>query len=395
MREYIPSAEAAADGNIFLPQFTPKLPDAIMRRFGADAEQYNADLEKWWHKVRSSITESINENITPTVNQAAADVRKSFISSENAFALINEERILRINADEVLAASIETVSVGLDDVTVAITEETIARIAADGTIFARWGVAINVDGEIIGKIQLDGTNQSSSFLVQVDKFQVVNGNGTITLLDIRSNGIVFGAPIMSDNFVAGSAGWWADRNTGDAEFNNVVIRGAIIINVVSQPGISPSSSDFTSSVNVTLSGSGTIRYTTDGSEVENFSAVYSAPINITATTTIRAKAFDGLGRASPETQGTYTKVPSGGGGPGTPVYRLTLTSTYPLSGVDSDGLYNEGSIPISAPPTSGPYTFLQWDGDPASVARLQNAPTDPNNVVGLDADTNLIATYNN
>ncbi len=66
-------------------------------------------------------------------------------------------------------------------------------------------------------------------------------DGAITSRDICNQAVVeriladgsvasikISANIQSDNFVAGSAGWKIERNTGSAEFNDVTVRGALI-----------------------------------------------------------------------------------------------------------------------------------------------------------------------
>jgi hypothetical protein len=65
-------------------------------------------------------------------------------------------------------------------------------------------------------------------------------------------------------------------------------------NKVATPTASPAPGTYTSAQSVTLScstSSATIRYTTNGSEPTSNSTVYSSPINVSVTTTIKAKAF--------------------------------------------------------------------------------------------------------
>lgn len=72
---------------------------------------------------------------------------------------------------------------------------------------------------------------------------------------------------------------------------------------------------FTESTTVTMTAEdgAEIRYTTDGSEPTATSTLYSAPMTLTATTTVKAKAFKN-GTASTTTSRTYTKSSSGGSG---------------------------------------------------------------------------------
>lgn len=66
------------------------------------------------------------------------------------------------------------------------------------------------------------------------------------------------------------------------------------IQIVATPTFSPAGGTYSSAQNVTISCStsgATIRYTTDGSDPTSTSSVYSAPINVAASKTIKAKAF--------------------------------------------------------------------------------------------------------
>jgi hypothetical protein len=84
--------------------------------------------------------------------------------------------------------------------------------------------------------------------------------------------------------------------------------------VLAAPVISPASPTFSSTVNVTITTgaeSATIRYTADGSEPNVGSEVYSEPIVISETTTVKAKVFKGDLDPSPTASVTYTKTLSG------------------------------------------------------------------------------------
>ena len=72
---------------------------------------------------------------------------------------------------------------------------------------------------------------------------------------------------------------------------------------------------FTESTTVTMTAEdgAEIRYTTDGSEPTATSTLYSAPVTLPATTTVKAKAFKN-GTASTTTSRTYTKSSGGGSG---------------------------------------------------------------------------------
>jgi hypothetical protein len=100
---------------------------------------------------------------------------------------------------------------------------------------------------------------------------------------------------------------------------------------------------FTNEVAVELkaAGSGTvIRYTLDGSEPEQSSAVYSQPIAIAQTTLVRARAFEAALAPSPTVSATYTKLDAS---------VLEFSSNLPLVIVNSYNRYigPGGYIPAS------------------------------------------------
>ena len=72
---------------------------------------------------------------------------------------------------------------------------------------------------------------------------------------------------------------------------------------------------FTESTQVSMSGpaGAEIRYTTDGSQPTAESTLYSGPLTLTETTTVKAIAIKD-GQSSAVTSRTYTKVEAGGGG---------------------------------------------------------------------------------
>jgi len=81
------------------------------------------------------------------------------------------------------------------------------------------------------------------------------------------------------------------------------------IQTVSTPTFSPGAGTYSVAQNVTLSCStadATIRYTVNGSEPTSSSTVYSSPITVAATKTVKAKAFKSGMTASNTASATYT-----------------------------------------------------------------------------------------
>ena len=83
---------------------------------------------------------------------------------------------------------------------------------------------------------------------------------------------------------------------------------------VSAPTFS-GNTQFTESTQVTMNGpaGAEIRYTTDGSQPTAQSTLYSGPLTLTATTTVKAIAIKD-GQSSSVTSRTYSKVEAGGSG---------------------------------------------------------------------------------
>jgi hypothetical protein len=76
------------------------------------------------------------------------------------------------------------------------------------------------------------------------------------------------------------------------------------------PAISPAGDSFTSDATVTLTSvaGATVRYTLDGSTPTTASPIYNGPLTLTASATLRAKAWHPDYTASPVSSETYTIV---------------------------------------------------------------------------------------
>src|SRR5262249_16691651 len=83
---------------------------------------------------------------------------------------------------------------------------------------------------------------------------------------------------------------------------------------VATPSFNPAPGAYTQPVSISTTTPGaTIRYTTDGSTpTETAGTVYSGPISLAATTTIKAIAFESGFVDSAVASGTYTVASSGG-----------------------------------------------------------------------------------
>ncbi|MCC4958698.1 phage tail tip protein [Klebsiella pneumoniae] len=124
-------------------------------------------------------------------------------------------------------------------------------VVENGNVNSTWMVKMETNSN--GKkyaagiaLGIDGKNLQSQFLVQADRFGLINtSNGNTTTPFVIENGVAYinaavikdgsitnakiGGEIRSDNFVNGSNGWRIGKD-GSSQFNNVVIRGEVHAN---------------------------------------------------------------------------------------------------------------------------------------------------------------------
>lgn len=114
-------------------------------------------------------------------------VRTDFEAADTALtASVNAVISAYTSADTALASSISTVSASVGTLSTTVSSETSARVAADGAIHAKWGVALDINGNVVGRVNLDGTNQSSEFSVDATKFTVWNGTAPVAPFQVIS-----------------------------------------------------------------------------------------------------------------------------------------------------------------------------------------------------------------
>lgn len=109
---------------------------------------------------------------------------------------------------------------------------------------------------------------------------------------------------------------------------------------------------FTESVSVTITAEddATIYYTTDGTEPTNASTEYTAPIELTATTTVKAIAYKGSNKSDVATQ-TFVKVDHEGTAED-PLTVADVIALYEADALPSDSVCVQGLVNISASDTT-------------------------------------------
>lgn len=106
----------------------------------------------------------------------------------------------------------------------------------------------------------------------------------------------------------------APSGTSKLLIDSVVVFGVpgVVVNVVETPVIAPNSGTYYEAFDATITcatADAVIRYTTDGSEPTETSTVYSAPVAISGTTTLKAKAWKTGMEASMVATATYNFPP--------------------------------------------------------------------------------------
>ena len=101
---------------------------------------------------------------------------------------------------------------------------------------------------------------STTALFWSSRYRVIEGpndaSPTVTF-DTPIPSVNFGTNIQSDNYITGSSGWQIQRDSGDAEFNNVDIRGGAVASSVVVGGTTIYTTDPTSSTSGTAASNAT------------------------------------------------------------------------------------------------------------------------------------------
>ncbi|QBZ71647.1 tail fiber protein [Escherichia phage Skure] len=206
-----------------------------------------------------------------------------------------------VDAEKRLSQSINSVQETVNGVSATVQETSKAVVTLEGKVNAQWGAKIQVDSKgqkYVAGIQLgmegSGGAVQSYFMVSANNFAVYNPTNSVAELAFAvKNGQVFmkaafiengtidsakiSQQIQSTNYAAGSAGWMINKN-GNAELNNVTIRGTVYA----------SNGSFTGTVNAT-SGKfkGTVEATSFVGDVANMCVIAESAIPNTQTTSSR------------------------------------------------------------------------------------------------------------
>lgn len=205
-----------------------------------DGEGDLADAIRGWDSVAAIATESLTR---ATENEAFAQQTTTLSATvqDNTAKIANVETVVATN-QSATASSIQQLGVKVNDNTAAVQVVSSAQAATDEKIAASYSIKLQVNsqGQYVAAgiglgIENGPAGLQSTFLVQADKFAVVNGTDTnLSVPFVVSNGQAFireafiqdasitnakiGGFIQSNNYVQGNTGWRLDK-TGTFEIN--------------------------------------------------------------------------------------------------------------------------------------------------------------------------------
>ncbi|EJX5538123.1 DUF1983 domain-containing protein [Escherichia coli] len=249
-------AEAISGVDASISTLDSKVTSNVTRMDKAIADEKNA---------RTDAISSLNSSLTSTINSKVSEVSTALSTHETSSAekfgqisasfddvnsSITEWSQAMATADEALSTRIDQLKVTINGNTTAI--ETTSKALTDfkGNVDASYSIKIATDkngmkyatGMSLG-LTGSGTNVQSQCIFLVDRFVLMTAaggsyqtpfyvtNGACYIRDawIRDASITtakIAQQIQSTNYKAGSAGWMLNKN-GNAEFNNVTVRGTV------------------------------------------------------------------------------------------------------------------------------------------------------------------------
>lgn len=211
-----------------------------------DGEGDLADAIRGWDSVAAIATESLTR---ATENEAFAQQTTALTATvqDNTAKIANVETVVATN-QSATASSIQQLGVKVNDNTVAVQVVSSAQAATDEKIAASYSIKLQVNsqGQYVAAgiglgIENGPAGLQSTFLVQADKFAVVNGtDANLSIPFIVANGQAFirsafiqdgtinmlkiGDNLQSDDYVAGRRGWRLSKG-GNIEFNGTIAGG--------------------------------------------------------------------------------------------------------------------------------------------------------------------------
>lgn len=200
-------------------------------------------------KTQSSLNTSLQSQIDA---QASANIKNQteLNNATTSLAAIKSTQQTQATTISALSQQQTNLTAQVGDQTAEL-QELKKTVVENGNVNSTWMVKMETNSN--GKkyaagiaLGIDGKNLQSQFLVQADRFGLINtSNGNTTTPFVVENGVAYmnaavikdgsitnakiGGEIRSDNFVDGSQGWRVGKD-GSSQFNNVIVRGRVEAN---------------------------------------------------------------------------------------------------------------------------------------------------------------------
>lgn len=172
-------------GNPALPGPPPVATDSTnSRQHRAQLAQALNSLNKHVFEADGTIKQSIVD-LTTTVNN----------THEDFTAAVNAEATVRASADSTLATNISTVSTTVGSNSASITS---LQSSVNG-LNTQWGIELDSNGKIIGRVQLNGVGATSSFEVHANNFAIYDGSSTTPAFQISGGVAVLNVPLKTNS----------------------------------------------------------------------------------------------------------------------------------------------------------------------------------------------------
>ncbi|HHU0435670.1 TPA: phage tail tip fiber protein [Klebsiella pneumoniae] len=197
-------------------------------------------------KTQSSLNTSLQSQIDA---QASANIKNQteLNNATTSLAAIKSTQQTQATTISALSQQQTNLTAQVGDQTAEL-QELKKTVVENGNVNSTWMVKMETNSN--GKkyaagiaLGIDGKNLQSQFLVQADRFGLINtSNGNTTTPFVIENGVAYinatvikdgsitnakiGNEIRSDNFVDGSRGWRVGKD-GSSQFHNVIVRGHV------------------------------------------------------------------------------------------------------------------------------------------------------------------------
>jgi hypothetical protein len=256
-----------------------------------DIESLARDFAAWMANLGADQATIVRETVAMVTRteSLASDIARLQASFGDSSAAVTQHQKVQAATNTATASSISTLNATVGSMSSAVTTLQAAYIVG-GQAVATWGFKLDANGKVVG-------------------MQAVAASGGV---QPEQGVIVFsGADLQSANFVSGVGGdGWRLRYNGGFECRYALIRDPSLSWSVATPALSPGSHSYDVSFTASVSAEvgSTVRYTTDGREVDESSELWpGGGLLVTGTLVVRVRAFNG-NRRSAEISASYVRT---------------------------------------------------------------------------------------